>query len=279
MLTRVTQFVNQRRKRRRPLRETPAVRDEQMIFICGLHRSGTSVLHRVMQHSDDIVGLTDTGAPEDEGQHVQTVFQPGHVFGGPGRFAFDPRARMTEASVRDRDRERSTLLREWGAYAAIGARNFIEKSPPNLIRSRYFQALFPKARFIFIVRHPLAVALATEKWTESTDLERLLHWDVAHTLMLADLPRLKRSIVLRYEDLTRAFEAQTALIANFLDLAPFESSETMSDQNGRYFALWESRPHVDAAVLTSLLLRADGPMRRFGYDFSSPYISSTSFEA
>ena len=33
----------------------------------------------------------------------------------------------------------------------------VEKSPPNLVRTRFLQALFPDARQIVVTRHPIAV--------------------------------------------------------------------------------------------------------------------------
>ena len=34
----------------------------------------------------------------------------------------------------------------------------VEKSPPNIVRMRYLQALFPRASFVMILRHPVVVA-------------------------------------------------------------------------------------------------------------------------
>ena len=37
-------------------------------------------------------GLSGTGVREDEGQHLQHVYPKAKVYGGSGRFAFDPQA-------------------------------------------------------------------------------------------------------------------------------------------------------------------------------------------
>lgn len=271
MFTRLSRRIQRIVKRRAPLAPAPAIAGEQFIFVCGLHRSGTSVLHRVLQESAAVSGLTDTGVPEDEGQHLQTVFRPAYEHGGPGRFAFDPDARMTEASGRDLARERDTLLREWGAYYDLSRRYFIEKSPPNLLRARYLQALFPGARFVFIVRHPIAVALATEKWAKTTHLELVLHWHAAHLLMLRDLPHIARKMVVRYEDMTADFPHHLGQVCEFLGLEPFASDEAMSDQNGRYFKNWEASRHVDMELLAAMVQGEGSPMQRFGYLLEPPY--------
>lgn len=234
-----------------------------MVFVCGLHRSGTSILHRVLRESPEVSGLRDTGVPEDEGQHLQTVFPTARAFGGPGRFAFDPAAHLTEADAPDPARDRARLLREWGAYHDLSRRLFIEKSPPNLVRTRYLQAVFPGARFVFVIRHPAVVALATEKWTGTTHLEMMLHWQAAHLTMLADLPHLAHSLVLRYEDLAGAFEPNLARICDFLGIAPFRSREVLTDRNAHYLAAWETRRRVDDALLARMM--GTGPMADFGY--------------
>ena len=49
---------------------------KKFIFISGLHRSGTSLLYKILKNQEKISGLSDTNELEDEGQHVQTVFEP-----------------------------------------------------------------------------------------------------------------------------------------------------------------------------------------------------------
>jgi len=50
--------------------------DKKFVFISGLHRSGTSILHRILRSSEGISGFHDTNVPQDEGQHLQSVFNP-----------------------------------------------------------------------------------------------------------------------------------------------------------------------------------------------------------
>jgi len=45
----------------------------RIVFVAGLHRSGTSLVHRCLAAHPDVSGFADTGVPEDEGQHLQTV--------------------------------------------------------------------------------------------------------------------------------------------------------------------------------------------------------------
>jgi hypothetical protein len=272
MFTRVRRHLNRIVKRRRPLSSVPGVDSGRFLFICGLHRSGTSVLHRVLQDSPEISGLADTGAPEDEGQHLQSVVPPAYKLGGPGRFAFHPASSMTESSVRDLARERDTLLREWGAYYDLGRRLLIEKSPPNLVRSRYLQALFPDARFLFLLRHPVVVSMATEKYAPGASrLELMLHWHVAHEIMRRDLPHLRHALVVHYEDLADDFETHMARIRDFVGIAPFTPTEAITDQNSRYLGAWERSAGMDVDIFTRTAFNPGQPAFDHGYLLEAPY--------
>ena len=50
--------------------------EKKYVFICGLHRSGTTTLTNIIATSNLISELTKTKAPKNEGQHVQSVYAP-----------------------------------------------------------------------------------------------------------------------------------------------------------------------------------------------------------
>jgi len=107
--------------------------------------------------------LRNTGVPEDEGQHLQTVFPNAAFYGGPGEFAFNADSYLDEKSGIISEANRSKLIKEWSKHWDLTKAVLLEKSPPNLIRTRFLQAMFPGAYFITVVRHPVAVAYATQK--------------------------------------------------------------------------------------------------------------------
>jgi hypothetical protein len=45
------------------------------VFVCGLQRSGTSVLARNIGRLQDCTSFKNTGALQDEGQYLQDVYQ------------------------------------------------------------------------------------------------------------------------------------------------------------------------------------------------------------
>ena len=64
--------------------------NRKYVFICGMPRSGTSMLGRNIARLVDCTDLKNTGTIEDEGQNVQNVYPTAHELWGPGRFGFDP---------------------------------------------------------------------------------------------------------------------------------------------------------------------------------------------
>lgn len=246
--------------------------DKNVIFLGGLHRSGTTVLAKVLTEHPRISGFHDTGARRDEGQHLQTVFSPANVHGGSGRFAFDPGAHLTEDDVGPGDAER--LASQWAAYWDLDRDYVLEKSPPNLIRMRYFQALFPTARFILVVRHPLVVSLATRKWERRGLAFLLRHWLTAHERCIDDAGHLRSLLVVSYERLTAEPEPTLSAIHRWLGLDDGEppGHARLVGTNDRYFARWRdmrSSP-VRGPYARFLERRFDPAVARYGYRMGDP---------
>jgi Sulfotransferase family len=222
-------------------RRVAGVEHYRFVFIGGLHRSGTSLLFRCLRDHPLISGFGDTGAPEEEGQHLQSVYRPATAYGGPGRFGFRPEAHLTEASDLVTTDNRLRLFKEWKTYWDIEKPVLLEKSPSNLIRARFLQELFPNSYFVIVTRHPIAVAYATQKWSYTSLDELIEHWLVCHEKFRQDQEHLRRLLVLRYEDFVE--QPQTALtkIYSFLDLPDHSNAiEVRDDANEQYLRLWRT---------------------------------------
>lgn len=241
-----------------------------MLFIGGLHRSGTSLLHESLRTSPDVSGFSGTGAYEDEGQHLQTVIPTGRQSGGPGRFAFDPAAHLTEDSALASPEHARELIGQWAPYWDATRPWWIEKSPPNLLRGRLLQAMFPQARFVMVMRHPVEAALATRRrWPGSPWLHRqLAHWFRAYRLMGQDLPYLRRVRVVRYEDFVGDPGRVLVDLAGFLGVADRFARPTMDPTaSARYADAWRGlrRSPRTAAYARLLELRYARQARAYGY--------------
>ena len=251
------------------------------VFVGGLHRSGTSLLTRLLCTLPGTTGFRSTGVPEDEGQHLQSVFQPAKAFGGPGRFCFDENSRLDESNGMVTDENKAKLWAEWGSHWDLKCPVLVEKSPPNLVRARFLQAMFPRTAFVFIVRHPVAVALATQKWSKTSTSSLLDHWARAHRILGEDLPQLHRACMIRYEDLVSNPSRIIQQLARFLEVEQATESDegppVDATVNRHYFNLWESSGDIQPlrSALSSWSLDNGDILDKFGYRLEAPYVTDT----
>lgn len=57
----------------------------QLVFIGGLHRSGTTPVANWVAAHPQVSAFREAGVPENEGQHLQDVYEPAARYGGPGK--------------------------------------------------------------------------------------------------------------------------------------------------------------------------------------------------
>jgi hypothetical protein len=172
------------------------------VFVCGLARSGTSLLGRNIARLKDCTGFKNTGVFEDEGQFLQDVYATASAYGGSSRCGFDPRAHRTETSGLLTPENIARLLASWHAHWDNSKTIFVEKTPENLLMTRFLQAAFPNSYFVVIRRHPVPVSIAGQRWKVNvTSLYRMFeHWLHCHELFEQDRKYLKHVYELRYED-------------------------------------------------------------------------------
>lgn len=238
--------------------EEPAL--DRFVFICGLHRSGTTLVERILAARYDVSYLR-ASVPESEGQHMQSIYRAAIHFGGPGRFAFSTKMKdELDALLNDPEDCRARIVAEWSRFVVGNSKTLLEKSPPNLTKISWLRQVFPGCRFVIVIRDPRAVSAATQKWTNISLFELMRHWNAAYTQAMDDFSS-EDCILVYYEELCRAPEEEICRIADFLKLTKQNESGQIEERhralvnsNAKYIDL-----HRDADY-------GKGIWHRLGYD-------------
>lgn len=216
-----------------------SIKEKKFLFIGGLHRSGTTVLGKTLGTHSKISNLY-AGNDNSEGQFYQKVYPKDKVHRGVGRFAFRPEANLTEKCALATEDNAIALFESWSQYWDLNKDFLLEKTPRNLVMSRFLQSLYPNSYFLFITRHPVAVTLASQKWSKTSLTSLINHWIRAHTILEDDRGFLKNSLTIRYEDFVGDTQATLNQISAFLHLEnEIAPPSLVAGINDKYFHQWE----------------------------------------
>lgn len=245
---------------------------DNVLFIAGVHRSGTTLLESLIQERYDVRVLR-APVPENEGQFLQDVMRDEVVYGGPGMFAFFEQSRLD--SVADAEAAtaiRTRLIRSWDRWTLGTSRILLEKTPANVVRLPYLRSVFPQARFVVLVRDPRAVVLSVKKWNPSPNELLFMNWCSAYATALHDVA--DDCLFVRYEDLCADPARELARIACFAALeARTEPGvqqtrfEEVKNSNDRYIPQF---PKLPLALRQRLVFR---PWEILGYDLTDAFES------
>lgn len=242
------------------------------LFICGLHRSGTTLITKMIGAHPDVEVFPTTWAPSNEGQHLQSSLPTDVMIGGPGAFALPGRERNLLYGTAGAPEVFKSILKSWSRYANFDRKVFAEKSPPNIIRTRILQDIFPKTKFLFVLRHPIPTALATEKFKKNPGTESITqtleNWCTAHEIMLEDVGYLESYLLVRFEDFVHNSKHLNC-VTEFLDLPKYAASERVYDTNKRYFEDWYKKSII---VPNGLSVRLSAISLKLGYTLEPPYV-------
>jgi hypothetical protein len=113
----------------------PRAMPERPIFIVGCPRSGTSILYQLLRR------LPETSSLGGEGHALWETFH-------------HPRAKDWSSNALDATDVGSVERRyvAWGIRLLAGKGRFVDKTPRNVLRLPYLDALFPDAHFVFLFR-------------------------------------------------------------------------------------------------------------------------------
>jgi hypothetical protein len=161
-------------------------------------------------------------------------------------------------------------LAEWKRHWDLENTVLLEKSPPNLIRTRFLQELFPNSYFVIVIRHPIAVSYATQKWSYTSLAELIEHWLVCHEKFEQDRQHIRRLLMLKYEDFVEKPQAVLEMIYSFLELPKCSNRiEVRSGVNEEYLEKWrryQNDPLAEGSVeAASIKHQYERRVNAFGY--------------
>lgn len=290
--------------------------DLPAVFIVGEARSGTSLLYRSLQAHPSFMPangpqLVETNAME----LLQDLLTPADVTDGPlawfvmGQEALTAVAedirplvarrrlvRRLAAPYQARPRawvaagEREVARRYFvEASRRRGARRLVEKTPQHLPWVPHLKSSFPKARFIYIVRHPIDTLSSYWRrfasdpegsaWANVAVDSFCDRWQTSGRQALALQAREPGFFLLRYEDFTTDTEGAVRRVLAHLD-EPFsedcllkEVDESLAGRSvdpmlARNITSstkrWED--FIDAATVEAIETRLAKPMALLGYE-------------
>jgi hypothetical protein len=257
------------------------ITETKYVFVCGMPRSGTTIVAKEIARLANCAGFENTGVMMDEGQYLQDVYPTEWACGGAGRFGFAPEAHLTEDSPLLTPTNVARLHKSWETYWDRDKTIRVEKTPGNLLKTRFLQAAFPNAHFIVIKRHPVPVSLAIQKWSLTPLHELFAHWLHCHKLFDEDKKRLNHLFELSYENYIEDPGRYLERIANFLGT---EFSGSLQEQitdgyDRKYFDRWarmlKSSPFK--AYYRRVTEQYERKFREHGYSLAPP--SETIFSA
>ena len=206
----------------------------RFVFVAGLHRTGTTLISRILADHPDVSAITNAPVPENEGCYLQGAVPHTARHGIPGQYAIDPLQHYTENSSYNSLETRRRLLADWSPWFDASKTWWMEKSPVNLTRMRLYQQLFPMAHFVIVLRHPQIMAAALAKWSDD-DPATLLNYGLdAYDCMEGDLEYLHAYQIIRYEDLVARPSHTVQALYAFLDLSDHQCDIAVRDGNLDY---------------------------------------------
>ena len=186
--------------------------DRLLVFVGGLQRSGTTALASALEALPDASGQSFrwlfANLPKDEAEarvdllrswrgvtrrYLDDVIKSGGLEGKFAQnvypYAYTLRdwgdsknavSRLSLGAAEASPQKAVELWRQWYPYWNRSSAVLVEKTPENFVRGLFLEKLFPRnARFVFVLRHPLAWALTIEKWLDN-------RWNFKKTLYLRD---------------------------------------------------------------------------------------------
>ena len=97
------------------------------------------------------------------------------------------------------------------------------KSPPDMVRSLWYQQHFRPSKFIAIIRNGYSTVTSIMRSGKSVE-RAATHWNLANKIMMRDSSQLEHFHLIKYEDLTDHTEKTLRELEAFLEVDPMDCS-------------------------------------------------------
>lgn len=210
--------------RRGPLPGRSYVSDEAPIIICGMHRSGTSVVTRLLEQAGMYVGGTWLDANHESFHFLRA----NRAMLGEGYYLlhdFGWTAPKNDDFIRTRRGYAERAACRNGAFFVerAGQSTWGWKDPRNCLTLAVWLSIYPNARVLHVVRDGRAAALSLADRDGLDPSFGLALWATYLTRLNLTLEEYAETpqLTVRYEDL---LEAPGSVLAEMLDFAGLESA-------------------------------------------------------
>ncbi|MGS2721288.1 sulfotransferase [Paraglaciecola aestuariivivens] len=203
--------------------------DSQPIFIVGLPRTGSTLVERIISSHSDVfsAGELNNFALEMM-QLVRKQFN-------------QPPANKLELISATKNLDFATLGKNYINSTrpdTTGYKRFIDKLPLNSLYIGLIHLALPKAKIIYVQRHPMDSCLAmfkqifTQGYPFSYDLEELARYQIAHYKLMAHWQQVLPGVIhnISYENLVADLSKQTQALLNYCEL-PWQDQCCEFEQN------------------------------------------------
>ena len=234
---------------RRPAKDAASgVRGHLFLFVGGLPRSGTTFLAALFSSLNQVSMMSfahlgpevyEMSAPWLLANNTREQFESAvHTGGIEGKFVQNEYryvnimrdisqggtldSLVPNASAASQ-RTAEQLFHQWAPWWDTRKPVLVEKSPENFLMGPFLHGAFGKrASLVFVMRHPLVWALASEKWVKANSIalrtveQRIVFWFASMSKLVDSLHGLRNPLVVQLEIVGTDTAVQTTVIRRAL---------------------------------------------------------------
>lgn len=196
------------------------INNHNWCFIVGCNNSGTSLLQSMLEKSGKVSTL------QREGQHYTNVLPRGSRKGHERVWSeFIDELRLLEDSPKSIVPQ---LLHDWmREFEKPVKETIVEKTTLNACRMRWLQEVFPKSRFVGVVRNGYAVVEGIRRKGHKDVVRGARHWNLVNKIMIEDARKINNFLIVRYEDMIHRQKETIEQLAEFIGLELSDFDEAM----------------------------------------------------